>query len=1037
MGGDFMPVIMVKFREGAKVFPLTEGKPLFIGRARECDIHLPDVSVSRRHAVILSKNGLCGVKDFDSFNGTLLNGVRITTPQALNYGDVLGISSYSLVFMAKDPMAEAPAPPPEPANAKPLQSDSLTYANSSLLLPRAMRGAEATAAEAKIITDDIEPGPEPEDGGVDETRAYFEPPTRSRSDRYAFSSATEAPPASTPPDGGRDAAEVGPAAAMPTSGADPDETDYFGEPPSEGDDGMWAAARSTPADSAAEEIIPLHDSETRELLVLDDDEMNPAAAMRGDFADPEAAGRAPFRVMTAEQDSPELRPADGADGRGVADDDQAAADGFADPGGASGGDETDVFLKSVDGARTARAKGHVEKPPSGLARIDVPPALLKAIDARLALYEQLDELVEQRKVFRSSERLPAAVAAELARQDAELDNLPTTGEIERLQRELQAGDASGTNPEMRSAREMAMSQWRLIRDSNRESLPLVYKEAYRLTVDEPLTKELAAARVDHGRLMGGAIYLLALGDMAQAAVSERSRISSRLRVIAGEDDAVAGGGVLGKIGRLADKLRNRQDLKAESARLDRLDKASAKRSELALREMHFMEKTLVREFWKVYQCVALRFIPMFETMPPAVRAFLRHGAIGSKPWWMTDAMREYVFANCRDDVLAVFEHSATETAVLYADEHLAAVSRMECSPSPSDDLARLDKSSIEWKSDRGYRRIVNARSYNTLMRGMLVDLEDRERALAEEIRASEERLRNERRKLGGGSLAAELENEIEGLAIRRNNLDKNRKRIEREVVSSIIAAVEETEGRFRKGELIMPGREQLVRAEVEALADAACRVSGKRERFPPMVLREQASRDGDVINDRDGIRRWLEEHERLDPGVFKATVIPARRKHNRIELRIAPTVVIVPASGFSCLCLMPRSGMEGGRMIVPGCFAREDMRERQLANLLADFRWETSRNLAGRDAMQSDTLVGFFMRLRWEWRNLPKAKREKGLINNEASDKVNWRRIYELYLSDAMNGARQLHQRNPELYAGIVGTYVDLPEGCQAIEQGS
>lgn len=1034
-----MPVVMVKSKDGRQIYPLVEGKPLFIGRAKECDVHLPYLNVSRRHAVILYKNGICGVKDFNSFNGTLLNGIRITTPQALNYGDVLTISSFSIVLMAKDPSSEVAAPPSAPAaNAKQLQTDSQIFANSGLLLPRAML-AEAEALNAQAGTAEAEPGSDAGDG--EDTQVFLrDPPTETDMRRYV--AAAPEPPAAArvprdeaPPEVGVEAGQ-GESPDVSDAGGDPNQTDYFVESRERPEPEEAAPEENRQdGDPHAEEVIPLHESEARELLVLDDDEASPAAAMGGDFGGAgfeapteAAAGQAARRSVPpdaeADDAATDAPPLAGPSG----------GDGFDDPD-AMDRDATDVFQKSSEGVRTVRVRPKTGRTPAGVAKLEVPPALARVIDARLVLYAQLDDLVEERKVFRSSDALPSQAAAELSRQDTELDDLPTSGEIDRQRRRLFPDDDEA-NPEMRSARDMAKAQWSLIRGFNREMLPPVYKEAYRLAVDEPLVRELAAAHIDHGRLVGGAVYMLALSGMARSAVSERSRISSRLRVIAGEDEETVKGGVLGRIGKFASNLANRQELKAESTRLGDLDRVNAKRSELALREMHFMEKVLVREFWKVYLQAALHFLPAHETMPVAVRAFLRHGTIGFKPWWMTDAMREFVLDDCRNNVVSVIERSASETVVLYADEYLAAVSRMECSPSLDDRLARLDKHSPEWRADRSYRRIVNARTYNELMQEMLVGLGEKGKGLDAEA-AAEERLREARQRFGAdGEQAVVLENELHGVTMRRENLDKNMKRIEREVVASILAAVEEAEGRFRKGELVMPDSARLIGREVEALADIAARLSGQRERFMPMVLREQASPAGDIVNDRETLRQWFQDMETRDPGVFKSTVIPAKKKHNRVELRIPPTVIVVPCYGFSCLSAMARSGMEGGHLMIPACFAREDMRGRQLSNLMADFRWDTSRNLAGLDVMQSDTLAGFFMRMRWEWRHLSKSKREKGMVHSEMSDKANWRRVYEIYLADAMNGARQLFLRNPELYAGVVGTYIELPDGVEIVESG-
>jgi hypothetical protein len=71
-----------------------------IGRSPECDIFLDDVTVSRKHAVIVNGNDRVTIEDQGSLNGTFLNRRRIETGQ-LAHGDELQIGKYRLTFLAK------------------------------------------------------------------------------------------------------------------------------------------------------------------------------------------------------------------------------------------------------------------------------------------------------------------------------------------------------------------------------------------------------------------------------------------------------------------------------------------------------------------------------------------------------------------------------------------------------------------------------------------------------------------------------------------------------------------------------------------------------------------------------------------------------------------------------------------------------------------------------------------------------------------------------------------------------------------------
>jgi FHA domain/zinc-ribbon domain len=76
-----------------------EGEQTTIGRSPDCGIFLDDVTVSRRHAVLLERNGRYIIEDQGSLNGTFLNRRRIETA-GLEDGDELQIGKYKLTFLS-------------------------------------------------------------------------------------------------------------------------------------------------------------------------------------------------------------------------------------------------------------------------------------------------------------------------------------------------------------------------------------------------------------------------------------------------------------------------------------------------------------------------------------------------------------------------------------------------------------------------------------------------------------------------------------------------------------------------------------------------------------------------------------------------------------------------------------------------------------------------------------------------------------------------------------------------------------------------
>lgn len=69
-----------------------------IGRSRECDIFLEDLSVSRLHATIHQlPDGIYEIEDHRSATGTFVNGMRITRYRLVE-GDIVQVGSSRLTF---------------------------------------------------------------------------------------------------------------------------------------------------------------------------------------------------------------------------------------------------------------------------------------------------------------------------------------------------------------------------------------------------------------------------------------------------------------------------------------------------------------------------------------------------------------------------------------------------------------------------------------------------------------------------------------------------------------------------------------------------------------------------------------------------------------------------------------------------------------------------------------------------------------------------------------------------------------------------
>ena len=97
-----MPYIeIIKGKNTGRSFRLSG--EAFLGRVEGNTITLPDMEVSRRHAVIRPKDGYFVITDLASAAGTLVNGLSLRQyePKPLNEGDSIVICSTAMKFHAE------------------------------------------------------------------------------------------------------------------------------------------------------------------------------------------------------------------------------------------------------------------------------------------------------------------------------------------------------------------------------------------------------------------------------------------------------------------------------------------------------------------------------------------------------------------------------------------------------------------------------------------------------------------------------------------------------------------------------------------------------------------------------------------------------------------------------------------------------------------------------------------------------------------------------------------------------------------------
>jgi hypothetical protein len=97
-------------------FPRGGGDQFSIGRDASCDLAIPDMTVSRRHAQLERTKDGWQITDLESTNGTRVNGWRVRGKVPVRVGDVVSFGNLETVFLrGDDPVPMQRSDPPAPS----------------------------------------------------------------------------------------------------------------------------------------------------------------------------------------------------------------------------------------------------------------------------------------------------------------------------------------------------------------------------------------------------------------------------------------------------------------------------------------------------------------------------------------------------------------------------------------------------------------------------------------------------------------------------------------------------------------------------------------------------------------------------------------------------------------------------------------------------------------------------------------------------------------------------------------------------------
>ncbi len=136
-----MPHLRLASANGPSEWFALRGERVVLGRSSDCELILPDVLLSRRHAELVLVEAGWLLRDLGSLNGTRLNGARLERDASLRDGDVIEVADWSLAFRE----AELPSDPQTPLAEARLR-------DVTDLATRSFVGPEAVSRHSRILS---------------------------------------------------------------------------------------------------------------------------------------------------------------------------------------------------------------------------------------------------------------------------------------------------------------------------------------------------------------------------------------------------------------------------------------------------------------------------------------------------------------------------------------------------------------------------------------------------------------------------------------------------------------------------------------------------------------------------------------------------------------------------------------------------------------------------------------------------------------------------------------------------------------------
>lgn len=718
------------------------------------------------------------------------------------------------------------------------------------------------------------------------------------------------------------------------------------------------------------------------------------------------------------------------------------------------GSDDDDFVSGSDGDTDEKAAvlgefdeedaediGFSSKPENTIG-LPVSKELKAVLDLRINVIVSLEKMEKERQKIIASGEIDDSAKNAYMMQSAELRHLPDKDKVDdkkanlelrigkiraKLKEQMEDDDIpeeeriSPPSKHLENAWAMAMRQLSMLSE-RAEAEHSIMRHTIKYFKDEPLFILLNSVNYPATKIFSYSVYQLALENWQSKLQEKKKQAVKDLNEL---EEASKGFFSKGK----KDSAQKKDTLEQEIANYTLY-------TSCITREINSLQKMLVSEFWKMYEFCACLLVSgkINDKKMPLIRAFIRYGLMGHAPWFIAPAVSKHLLTDCYRNIKQHYDPSMCASNVVYADEYIKLIVDGCFTPSIDENLELTARNTPQWSADKALRRIAYSRTRAHTLKEKRAELIKR----ISELRQKQENMSEVKAKLiktakDYKKRNSELGQNIQHCKVESARFERIVTRIDEKEIPELIERATMAKDRVEMaGVHTTPF--SLARKEANAI-HRVCRLCAKlKDPYLPFVLRDNYKIDTGVINSREEIQEELEKAEYADRNIFNDLLVNSRKQNQRLYLRYHPVFLLTPSCGFIGYSWNPRVGVETGKLVFPAYCPRPGLRDRMLSNMLADFRWDTSKAAAGVDLLTSDTLVAAYSTVRWDYRKKKRENREKALIFNEINDRQNWRRHYELYLQSAADSGRKLFYKNYEVYEVIV-KYIGLPEGKERLKR--